>query len=176
MNMTYYMMLTNDIKGTFGSGASKQSIIAALRKGGKSDFTKFLDEADLVRVGKKLKMDSKYALLLGTDKQSRQQLEGDLRTDLKGKGLDEITLRVPKLKEWLACVTLVDTDKPSKSKPPQFQVVALVGSGALKAAGVDWTQEDSPPEPWLTHTAGYLKPGDTKPITDIDFGGRGGWS
>jgi len=174
--MPYYVMLSPDIKGTFGSGVSKQSIVTSLQKSGKSDFTKFFDEADLVRLGKKVKMDSKYALLLGTDKPSRQQLEGDLRKVLNGKGLDEITLRMPKLKEWLACVTLVDTDKPSKSKPPQFQVVALVGSSALKSAGIDWTQEDSPPEPWVTHTVGYMKPGDTKAITDILFNGLGGWS
>lgn len=174
--MPYYVMMSPDVKGTFGSGVSKQSIITSLQKGGKSDFTTFVDESDLVQVGKKVKMDSKYALLLGTDKQSRVKLEGHLRNYFKDKGLDEITLRVPKPKEWLACVTLVDTDKPSKSNPPKFQVVALVGSSALKAAGVDWTQEDSPLEPWATHTIGYLKPGDTKEITGILFNGRGGWS
>ena len=169
--MPYYAMLTNDIDGMFGADADKDSIITALQDDGNTDIATFMEDVDLHKLGAKVKMDSKYALLFGTDKQSSTALTKDVRAYFAD--LPEITLRVPKPKEWLACVTFIDTDKPGKST--KFQVVALVGSSALKAAGVDWTQEDSPPEPWETHAEGYVKAGGTKRLTYLTWYGRGAW-
>ena len=67
----YYALLTTDIWGTFGSGVTKGAVITALKNDG---VTKFADLDGLsVERGRggnpgALTFDSKYALLLGTDK------------------------------------------------------------------------------------------------------------
>lgn len=166
--MTYYAQLTPDIKGNFGSGVTKQSIISSLQNEGVSKSAD-LHKLDLKQKGDKALFDGKLALLLGSDEQSRHKIATDLMAHL-GDQIDEIGLLVPKYKEWLACVTLIDTDGKSK---PGFQVVALVGAGALKANGVNWTVEHKPPQLWKTHAE---EPADTKMIRDVkSFTGLGWW-
>ena len=151
--MTYYVSTSMDIKGNFGSGATKQSVISSLKKNGISDPNKFEDLAlALSRDKKKVVLDSAHTLLLGSDKDSREEIGEDLIYYF-GDNAEEIALKVPKLKEWLACVTLIDNDKK-----PTFQVIALVGSSALEKAKISWTKEDKPPQIWKTHSWYDLPP------------------
>jgi hypothetical protein len=107
---------------------------------------------------------------LGTDKTSRAQIGTDLMKFF-GDAVDEIHLRVPRLNEWLACVTFVDPD--AANAEPTFQVVACVGSSQV--ANVPWTQEDKPPQIWKTHVW-YEKPTGYKMIRDVkNFGAFGRW-
>src|SRR5262245_7318204 len=119
MNMPYYVKLSTDIKGLFGSGGTRTSIINSLTSDGISarhyafngaeiafNPANF-DKLDLIKKGNQVTFDSKYAFLLGTHKQSSQQIGADLMQYL-GDEVDEIALRVPKFKEWLACVTFVE--------------------------------------------------------------------
>jgi hypothetical protein len=199
VNMPYYVKLSTDIKGLFGAGATTTSIVNSLTSDGISarrydvsgaelpvspeDFKKLLktfDNLGLEKQANKVLFDSKFALLLGTDQQSRQQIGADLM-QYWGDEVDEIALRVPRYKEWLACVTFVEpAARLSAFAPPtEFQVVALVGSSALQAAQIGWTQEDKPGQLWATHV-------EPSPIDSIDssskmvrdvkaFTGRGRW-
>jgi len=113
-------------------------------------------------------------LLLGTDKDSRQLIRTDLIEYFEAFGqVNEIALWVPQYKEWLACVTFVDPDevKGGPKVEPTFQVVACVGSSAVKDVHYGWTQEDKPGQLWTTH----IEPG-PKGIKEIlAFTGRGRW-
>jgi hypothetical protein len=165
--MTYYLQLTKDIAGNFGA-VSKQAIITSLKNGGVSKPADF-DGLGLQTKGNKALFDGRLAFLFGTDEKSRLEIGKDLMAYL-GNDIDEFALLVPRLKEWLACVTLIDTDGKTK---PTFQVVALVGAGILKQAGVNWAVEHKPPQLWKTHAE---EPADTKMIRDIkSFTGLGWW-
>lgn len=167
--MSYYVQLSANIKSNFGSGADKNAIIASLRNEGISKSKDFSD-LDLQRKGTRIFFDSAYTFLLGTDKDSRNNLVDDLLTFFGD--VDDIGLRVPKLKEWLACVTLIDTDN---KKAPKFQVVALVGLSALQKAAVNWSNEEKPPQLWATHVEAQDPPA-VKMMRDVKaFTGRGWW-
>src|SRR5215469_1178654 len=123
--MPYYVMMSNDIKGIFGAGTNKNYIIGSLRQDGISaraydvqgnQVARTLDNFGKLGFGKKGEQalfDSKFAFLLGTDKQSRELIGTDLVEWFTAWGVNEITLRVPQYKEWLACVTFVDPDGPN---------------------------------------------------------------
>jgi hypothetical protein len=169
-NMTYYVMLSNDIPGIFGSKATPQSIIKLLKDKGVSDPAKFNKALGLKTDGRRPTrrlFESHNALLFGTDKESRE----DFVDALGGgyfRGVLDIGLAAPQHHEWLACVTFVDTDGKTA---PKFQVVALVGSSALQEAGVVWPDEHKPAKPWATHVAES-----PKTVFDImKFSGRGQW-
>jgi hypothetical protein len=106
MNMAYYVQLSPDANGLFGSGVTKTSIINSLKSNGVSDPKDFA-KLDLAVGSNRVLFDSRYTLLLGTDKTSRAQIGTDLMKFF-GDAVDEIHLRVPRLNEWLACVTFVD--------------------------------------------------------------------
>jgi hypothetical protein len=170
----YHALLTTDIWGTFGSGVTKGAVITALKNDG---VTKFADLDGLsVERGRggnpgALTFDSKYALLLGTDKGSRTTLDKDIMKFCEDREIDRIGLNKPERNEWMACVTFVDPD----SGTPTFQVVGCVGSSGLASAGVDWKKEDKPPQLWTTHAV-YDAPSAAKEVRDIrSFTGRGRW-
>jgi hypothetical protein len=185
MNMPYYVMLSTDKKKFFGSGLTTTSIINSLKSDGISaraydiqgnevshDIRKF-NNLGLTFSRMKVTLDSNSTFVLGTDKESREQIGTDLMEYFATAAaefgeIDEIALRLPKVGEWLACVTLFD---PAPPADPTFQVIALVGSSGLEAPPIVWTQEEKPGQLWTTHVGQG-----PKFIRDIkSFTGRGRW-
>jgi hypothetical protein len=159
MDMPYYMMLSNDIRGTFTSAVTKQQIIDSLKTKGIKNPTKAQLNGLLTpkKMGKitTTSIPSGYTLLLGSDRTDSLKFPIPLYEYFGGEEAFFQRQPGPDKGDWLACVKLYNHDNP---KIANFMVVALVDNRTIKAANIKWDKEDPPPSIWKTHAKTALGP------------------